>query len=153
MIRVASVSGEGEIEKARELFREYQVVAAAPVCFTSFEQELARLPDGYEAILIAWGKDGEAAGCVAWRSLGDGVAEMKRLYARASHWGSGVGRKLAEEAMASARDKGFARMRLDTLPHMEAAIAMYRRMGFREIERYNDNPVEAALFFERDLTA
>lgn len=151
MIRVEAAASEADVERARELFREYQVVAAAPVCFTSFEQELSRLPDGYEAILIAWGEDGEAAGCVAWRALGAGVAEMKRLYAREAYRGVGVGRRLAEQAMADAQARGFARMRLDTLPHMEAAIAMYRRLGFREIERYNDNPEARALFFERDL--
>ena len=134
----------------RELFREYQEEAAAPVCFTSFEQELARLPDGYAGVLVAR-VDDAAAGCVAWREIEPGVVEMKRLYVRSAHRACGLGERLVL-ALIDALG-GAARMRLDTLPHMEAAIRLYRRMGFREIERYNDNPEPAALFFERELQA
>jgi putative acetyltransferase len=76
---------------------------------------------------------------------------MKRLYVRPAGRGSGVGRALAESIVEEARRLGYRTMRLDTLPTMGAAQALYRSLGFAETERYNDNPVPGVLFFERAL--
>jgi GNAT superfamily N-acetyltransferase len=76
---------------------------------------------------------------------------MKRLYVRQSARGSGAGRALVEASICRARELGYARMRLDTLPRMDAARALYRSLGFRPIARYNDNPIDGVLFFELPL--
>jgi len=76
---------------------------------------------------------------------------MKRLYVRSTTRGSGVGRALVEAATVRARELGYAAMRLDTLPTMDAAQALYLSLGFQEIGRYNDNPIEGVLFFELRL--
>jgi ribosomal protein S18 acetylase RimI-like enzyme len=134
----------------RELFREYFAWLGPEGWFTDIEAELAALPGGYEALLVAR-LDGEVAGCVALKQLQDGACEMKRLYVRPAARGSGLGRELVEASIARARELSYPTLRLDTLPRMDAARALYLSLGFRQIERYNENPIEGVLFFELSL--
>jgi ribosomal protein S18 acetylase RimI-like enzyme len=77
---------------------------------------------------------------------------MKRLYLRPQFRGQGRGRMLAERVIAEAREIGYRRMRLDTVePMMQAAVAMYRRLGFYEIPPYRQNPIAGALYMELAL--
>jgi ribosomal protein S18 acetylase RimI-like enzyme len=145
-----SGAGAADADALRELFREYFAWLGPEGWFTDVEAELAALPDGYEALLVAR-VEGEMMGCVALKQLEEGACEMKRLYVRPAARGCGAGRSLVEASIARARELGYATMRLDTLPTMGAAQALYRTLGFREIERYNDNPIEGVLFFELKL--
>jgi putative acetyltransferase len=147
-----SDAGPEDADTLRALFREYFAWLGPDGWFIDPEAELAQLPGGYDAILLA--RQGEEiAGCVALRPLEDGVCEMKRLYVRPPARGSGTGRALVEAAVACARKLGYATMRLDTLPSMDAARALYLSLGCRPVERYNDNPIEGVLFFELALRA
>ena len=134
----------------RALFREYFVWLGPDGWLSDIEAELAALPGGYDAILVACHGE-EIAGCVALRPLEVGACEMKRLYVRPSARGLGTGRALVEASIARARGLGYSTMRLDTLPRMDAARALYLSLGFRPIERYNDNPIDGVLFFELTL--
>jgi GNAT superfamily N-acetyltransferase len=73
---------------------------------------------------------------------------MKRLYVRAAYRGKGLGRALAEAAIAVARQAGCARIVLDTLPKMHEAQALYGLLGFRSIAPYLKEPTPGALCFE-----
>jgi ribosomal protein S18 acetylase RimI-like enzyme len=142
------------VREAHRLFQEYATSLAVDLCFQSFDQELAGLPGRYAPpegrLLLAW-CDGELAGCVALRSLGDGICEMKRLYVRPAFRGRGIGRLLIDRIISEAVGAGYSSMRLDTLPSMGAALDLYRERGFREIPPYTTNPVPGAVFLERDL--
>ena len=141
---------EDELELVRSLFREYVDSLGVDLAFQDVETELAELPWEYAAILVGR-VGGEPVGCVAVRPLEDGACEMKRLYVRPQARGSGLGRALAEAAIARARELGFECMRLDTLPTMQSARALYRSLGFEEIEPYRFNPIEGTSFMELQL--
>jgi ribosomal protein S18 acetylase RimI-like enzyme len=77
---------------------------------------------------------------------------MKRLYLRPNFRGKSLGRALADRIITEARQIGYQRMRLDTVePVMKDAVAMYRKIGFREIAPYCTNPITGALYMELSL--
>ena len=151
---IREASGEKDIKTVRKLFVEYGESLGFDLCFQDFDDELAGLPGEYAPpdgrILLAE-EGGRAIGCVALRDLGEGTCEMKRLYVRPGFRGAGTGRELAESIVAIARDRGYGRMRLDTLASMAAANGLYRSMGFVETEPYRFNPLESAVYLELAL--
>jgi len=144
-----------QIARARELFLEYAQSLGFSLCFQSFDQELAGLPGDYgppEGRLLLAESEGQTVGCVALHKLDTDICEMKRLYLRPQFRGKGLGRALAERIIAEARQIGYRRMRLDTVdPVMKDALAMYRKLGFKEIAPYRPNPNPGTLYLELAL--
>jgi ribosomal protein S18 acetylase RimI-like enzyme len=144
-----------QIAQARELFLEYAQSLGFSLCFQNFDRELAELPGSYappDGRLLLAEYDGQVAGCIALHKLEADICEMKRLYVRLQFRGKGLGRILIDRVIAEARQIGFRRMRLDTVePVMKDAVAMYRKIGFREIPPYCNNPIAGALYMELPL--
>jgi ribosomal protein S18 acetylase RimI-like enzyme len=153
-VRLTRAETDEQVEQARILFKEYEAATGVDLCFQNFGQELATLPGGYAPpsgrLIVAYDEE-DAVGCVALRKVDEAVCEMKRLYVRSAFRGTGLGRTLAEHIVGEARDIGYERMRLDTLPTMRSAIALYRSLGFKEIDAYRFNPVEGTLYMELSL--
>jgi putative acetyltransferase len=157
LLAISQVESDAQIAQIRELFLEYAQSLGFSLCFQSFDQELAGLPGDYappDGRLLLAEYQGQLAGCVALHKLDAGICEMKRLYLRPQFRGRGLGRVLAETILSEARMIGYNRLRLDTVePVMKDAVAMYRRLGFKEITPYRPNPIEGALYMELDLKA
>ena len=153
-IEIVPATSADQIATARRLFKEYEASLGIELTFQGFAQEVLALPGAYAPpagrLLLATGGAGPA-GCVALRPLEGGLCEMKRLYVRPTARGTRLGRRLAETVIGEARAIGYMRMRLDTLPSMKEAFALYQTLGFREIAPYYKTPVVGTRFMELDL--
>ena len=142
------------IAKVRALMLEYAESLHFDLCFQGFDRELASLPGDYArpdgCLLLAY-HAGAPVGCVALRKHAEGIAEMKRLYVRPAARGLGLGRALTQRVIAAARGAGYRSVILDTLADMTGAQHLYRRLGFRDIEAYYDNPIPGAQYLQLDL--
>jgi putative acetyltransferase len=154
MIAITDAAMPEQIATVRELFLEYQRWLGLDLCFQNFSAELDALPGDYAPpmgrLLLAMHNE-MPAGCVALRRMDDAMCEMKRLYVRPEFQSLGIGRALAEKIISEARATGYTRMRLDTLPVMKRAHALYAALGFREIPPYRHNPVPGAVYMELSL--
>jgi ribosomal protein S18 acetylase RimI-like enzyme len=154
-VQVVQAESPAQIAQARELFLEYAQSLGFSLCFQNFDKELADLPGDYappDGRLLLAEYEGKVAGCVALHKLDTDICEMKRLYLRPEFRGKRLGRALADIVIVEARAIGYRRMRLDTVePIMGDAVAMYRRLGFKEIASYRENPIAGALYMELNL--
>ena len=152
-----------DLPAIRTLFTAYTTWLDLDLSFQSFSAELASLPGAYDPpdgrlyIARSTAAGSEPLGCVALRPLPYAApderrtGEVKRLYVVPEARGWGVGRALAETVVKGAREAKYAALMLDTLPRMEGAIAMYRKLGWRECGRYYDTPVEGTVFMRLDV--
>ncbi|MGH9687736.1 MAG: GNAT family N-acetyltransferase [Candidatus Acidiferrales bacterium] len=154
MFRIEIAEAPEFVAIARKLFIEYSESLEVDLCFQGFAEELARLPGEYVRpagrLFVAFDQS-EEIGCGALRPIDRTACEMKRLYIRPAFRGKGAGGATIDALVCAARETGYQRMRLDTLPMMATAIGMYRSLGFKEIPPYRHNPVPGALYFELDL--
>ena len=152
---IAEAESAADMAEIRALFVEYQQWLGVDLCFKDFAEEIDNLPGKYAppagSLLLARTLDGAVAGGVGMRPLELGACEMKRLFVRPPWRGSGLGRRLAEAVVEAGQAAGYTRMRLDTLPHLEAATVLYRSMGFIDVAPDYDNPSPGVLYLEKAL--
>ena len=151
---IVEVSRPEEMEIVRTLFREYADWLQVDLCFQGFEEELATLPGIYarrNGCLYLAKVDNKVAGCIALKPLQEGACEMKRLYVRPAFRGQGIARQLVTTLFSETKRVGYTTMKLDTMRRMEAAIHLYKSLGFVETGSYCFNPEEDAVYMAKTL--
>ena len=155
MLEVREAIAKEHFIIAVDLFKEYASKIDVDLDFQNFNEEIDNLslhytrPNG--VLCLAFSYDQMPVGCFGVRKLDDSTCELKRMYVRAEFRGAGVGKQLLFRSLEIARELGYQKIRLDTLPGMKAALNMYKQAGFYEIEPYRFNPVAGASYLEMDL--
>jgi DNA-binding MarR family transcriptional regulator/predicted GNAT family N-acyltransferase len=156
LVRAASVDVTAEAPDSADARR----------CLDAYFTELAaRFKGGYDAdtddsapaeamappsgLFVIARLDGDAVGCGGLKRTDKATAEIKRVWTAPSARGMGVARRVLRTLEAAARDMDLKTLRLGTNRALTEAHALYRRQGFREIARFNDNPYEHYWFEKR----
>lgn len=149
-------------EDMAQLYKEYnqlllEVDPSFEACLAmqNYDREIDELEIKFappkSTLIIAYDENGRAVGCVGIKKFSDVICELKRLYVRPEYRKSGLGQRFTEMMIEKAREVGYKKMYLDTMPGLSAALRLYRRMGFYEIEKYYNNPVEDVIYLCYDL--
>ena len=153
--------GYGRPDEVRQLFLAYteQVISGDPtfreyLAQQNFEDELAHLEKKYGPprgrLYLAY-RDGVLAGCGALKEMDGENGELKRMYIRPAYRRAHIASVLLEKLLDDARSAGYRHLYLDTFSYLEGAVELYRKYGFYEIGRYNDSPMENAVYMRLDL--
>ena len=148
-------------EEIKLLFNEYtEILINGDKTFKkylklqNYDNEIENLEEKYgkpEGRLYIAFYDGKPAGCIALKKIDKDNCEMKRLYVRNEFRGKHIGSILTKKIIEEAKEIGYKHVLLDTLSFLENAINIYKKIGFYEIEQYNNSPMENAIYLKLDL--
>ncbi|OCL06110.1 N-acetyltransferase [Glonium stellatum] len=146
-----------DLSAIRVLFTAYAEFLGIDLTFQNFQSEMASMPGKYASpkgeLLLARNVEGIPVGCVALRPIDPpGCCEMKRLYVAPEGRGLGLGKALVNAIIDVAMALGYREIRLDTLPSMRKAVAIYEKAGFMRIEPYYDTPLPGTRFLAKIIT-
>lgn len=150
MITIDLATTAEDINAVKDLFRQYAEGLPIPLDFQGFDEEMATFPKGYDFLLLAK-ENGEPVGAVALKPHSKETCEMKRLFVASHALGKGIGRALSLDLMKRAKKAGYSEMILDSLRRLKPAVALYKNLGFTEIEPYNFNPEDDVVYMRKDL--
>ncbi|MEW5298991.1 MAG: hypothetical protein WDW36_002052 [Sanguina aurantia] len=155
---------DSDLESFKDLTHEYntwlKMQVGVDLSYEGLRQEVGHLPGRYAApkgcifLISAPEEDiSHAVGCAAVRPIAveEGVCELKHLFVRPEHAGSGLGQALMQSCEAAAREMGYSKMMLETLEVLGAANALYRGCGFAQTTAYKHNPLSGVVFYEKEL--
>ena len=145
---------ESSLNDAIKLFNEYAHSLNISLDFQNFEAELKTLQTMYGSptgsLLLVYDND-VAIACAAYRKIGEGICELKRMYIQPAYRGRGIGKNLLKQLCDKAKINGYHKMQLDTLDSMLPAIGLYKSNQFYEIPAYYHNPLEGVVYMEKKL--
>ena len=149
------VNGIDYIEQVKIKIIEYTTRLGRDLSFQNIDEELSNPAIKYAApqgeLLVALDDHEKVIGMVAYHKHSDERCEMKRLYVSPECRGMKLGEKLVDEIIQHAKNAGFKEMVLDTIVPLQAAIHLYKKMGFEECEPYYYNPMDDVIYMKRLL--
>ena len=154
MITFKKATTPADFENGKQLFRQYIQSLDFELTFQDVDRELNEIAIEYNAptgaLLLACDDD-KAIACAGVRKIDSATAELKRMFVDPAYRGLQLGQRLLRQTLDEAGRLGYRFIRLDTVPHMKAAIKLYKDAGFYEIEAYRFNPIPGAIFMEKEL--
>ena len=147
---------KAEWDTVRKMLEDYRNEFEDQSCFTSFDEELRNIEGLYadprkHKLIAVEQRGNKIVGCVGMRTLGPGVAEMKRLYVVPSHRSGKLGEKLAREIISIATKMKYKFMLLDTINEMHAAQHLYEKLGFKKTEPYDHQDPAKVVCYVKSL--
>lgn len=143
-----------DIAAVKAIFLEYmafiETYLGESLNFQGTEKEFADFPNTYDALLLAKLKGQPVAAC-GLKPFRSGICELKRLYCRPGGRGHYLGLKLTKATITEARRQGYKEMYLDTDRGLTHANTIYEALGFKDIERYYDNPMGCSRYMALKL--
>ena len=145
-VRLKRAETAKEIAAVRALFLEYlqfvEIYLGQDLSFQGTDKEFADFPHTYDALFLAT-LDGTPVAACGVKPFKPSICELKRLYCRPLARGHGLGLKLSQTALSEARTRGYKYIYLDTDHGLTHANAVYQKLGFQDIEKYYDNPMDS----------
>ena len=147
-------AGRADIPHVRDMLNEYVEWIGLDLAFQEIDAELDGLPGDYApprgALFVAV-EDDRYLAMIALRPSDGPVGEMKRLYVRPEARGRGLARQLITRLCDEAKRLGYSELRLDTLPMMGEAQALYEAYGFVDIAPYYETPIDGTRFMSKKI--
>lgn len=145
-----------DIEAVKSIFIDYlsfiEDYLGQSLGFQGTDAEFATFPDRYDALFLAKLGGHPVAACGV-KPLKDDICELKRLYCRPKGRGHNFGTLLTVESLKAAKTLGYKQMYLDTDPGLTHANKIYETLGFKDIDRYYDNPMSSSRYMGVALPA
>ena len=91
--------------------------------------------DNIKNVVIAY-KDKQAIGCGAFKKFDNETIEIKRMYVKFAHRGSGTAQAILNSLELWASEKGFKKCILETGNRQVEAIKFYKKAGYKSIPNY-----------------
>jgi len=149
------VDGTNYMGQVKNLLMEYTKRLGRDLSFQNIEEEMSNPAKKYTApegeLLVAIDESENVLGMVAYHKHTAERCEMKRLYVSPTCRGMKLGDKLVVEIIQHAKAAGFKEMVLDTITPLQAAIHLYKKIGFKECEPYYDNPMADVVYMKKLL--
>ncbi len=145
MIQIIEADDREDLVAAKTLFKAHRDEMGNHVCFVTFDRELVSLPGIYappSGRLFLAREDNVAVGVVALSAVSTDTSELRRMFVVPERRAAGIGGALARSAIDAAKQIGYKRVVLETLSRLNAAVGLYRSLGFEVVaERGDENEI------------
>ena len=143
---IETATSEADVNAVKNLFLEYLAFVedylGQGLEFQKTDEEFTTFPAFYDALYLAK-IDGIAVAACGLKPFRGSICELKRLYCQPTARGKGIGRALIELCLRDAKNRNYTEIYLDTDHGLVHANTIYEALGFKDIDRYYNNPMDS----------
>ena len=122
----------------REVFDEHGAPHQGTVYSDPTTDNLSELFGKAGSVLLVAEIDDRLCGCCGvypTEGLEKDCAELVKFYLLSQFRGKGIGKALMEKSIRSAKDMGYRKLYIESLPQFSKAITIYEKQGFRRLDQ------------------